>query len=252
MNHPSRCHDSQVQLCEPNQHIQKHDFPRQTACNTTNQQDDDQDSIHSDDEWLDQLDSDPAIMALREERIEQMRKQQMQYNSRGHGEYRTISQDEFLPETCAAASNGTRTNSEWVVVHFFQDEFLKCQIMDHHLKIIAEQHLECKFLRIQASKAPFFCAKLKIQTLPTVLILREGKVVDRIVGFEGIVSEDSNEWPTSLLRKRLCKSGAIQYNIPQEYCGEEVNEDVGRRGVLFGKGSIRRGGAVRHYDDEDD
>jgi thiol-disulfide isomerase/thioredoxin len=136
----------------------------------------------SDDEWLDELESDPALEALREQRLEQMRRDHLKMledKAKGHGEYRTISQDEFLPEC-------TLSSSEWIVVHFFHDEFETCKVMDHHLKIVAEQHVECKFVRIDARKAPFFCTKLKVKTLPTVLVLREGNVVNRLLGFEGI------------------------------------------------------------------
>jgi thiol-disulfide isomerase/thioredoxin len=194
----------------------------------------------SDDEWLDELESDPALEALREQRLEQMRRDQLQmleHKAKGHGEYRTISQDEFLPE-CTSSS-------EWIVVHFFHDEFETCKVMDHHLKIVAEQHVECKFLRIDARKAPFFCTKLKVKTLPTVLVLREGNVVNRLLGFEGIA--EGNEWPTSMLQKWLSQAGAIQYTPPSR----ELEDEMKRLGISTRGGTIRRGG-VRHYDDDDE
>lgn len=215
--------------------------PVQKIHATNNCDDNSNHSDHdSDDEWLDELESDPALEALREQRLEQMRRdhlQMLELKTKGHGEYRTISQDEFLPEC-------TSSSSEWIVVHFFHDEFETCKVMDHHLKIVAEQHVECKFLRIDARKAPFFCTKLKVKTLPTVLVLREGNVVNRLLGFEGIA--EGNEWPTSMLQEWLSQAGAIQYKPAPR----ELEDEMKRMGIST-RGTIRRGG-VRHYDDDDE
>ena len=238
----------QQQAQNVRQAIEKHD----TREKEDDEDDDDDRSADSDDEWLNELESDPALEEIREHRLQQLRQEQLhklELKSKGHGDYRTISQDEFLPETCAAAATDSSKSktaaSEWVVVHFFHDEFIKCKVMDHHLKIVAAKHLECKFLRIEAQKAPFFSSKLKVMTLPTVLVLREGKVVDCLVGFEGIAED--NEWPTRLLQNRLAKSGAIEYKPPSR----EIEEELERSGISVEKGSIRRGG-VRHYDDNDE
>lgn len=201
--------------------------------------DDDDSEVDSDDEWLDDLENDPALEALREQRLVQLKQQELkklENRARGHGQYRTIAQDEFLPE-CT-------NSSEWVVVHFFHDDFMKCKVMDHHMKIVAEQHVECKFLRIDAQKAPFFCGKLQVKTLPTVLIFQEGKAVDRLVGFEGI--SETNEWPTGLLQKWLATTGAIKYTPPSK----EIEEEMRRLGIAV-KGSIWRGG-IQEYNDDDE
>jgi len=192
----------------------------------------------SDDEWLNELESDPALETLREQRIEEMRREQLKKiedRAKGHGEYRTISQDEFLPETT--------DSSEWTVVHFYHDEFEKCKIMDHHLKIISEKYLECKFLRINSQKAPFFCSKLKIRTLPTVLVFQNGITQARLVGFEGI--SDGNKWPTTLLARWLGETGAIKYSISANEISDEVKRlDMGTRA----RNSIWRG-ETHLYDD---
>jgi thiol-disulfide isomerase/thioredoxin len=199
---------------------------------STNNNNNHEQDVDSDDEWLDQLENDPALEALREQRLQQMRQEHLQkLQHKGHGEYRTIAQDDFLPE-CTGSS-------EWVVVHFFQDEFERCKIMDHHLQLVAQEHIECKFLRMEASKAPFFCTKLKITTLPTVLVFQQGKTVHRLVGFEGI--SENNEWPTRLLQEWLYKTGCIHYKPPPK----ELEEEMNRLGIS----SVWRGG-VGEYDED--
>eukprot|EP00957_Ditylum_brightwellii_P078270 5951083-Ditylum_brightwellii.AAC.1 len=96
----------------------------------------------------------------------------------GHEQYRTIMQDEFLPES---------TGSEYVAVHFFHNEYERCKIMDHHLKIIAPRHTTCN--------------KLCIKMLLSLLVFCDGKMVDRLTGFEGRVIDpkDPDKWHTGRL-----------------------------------------------------
>ena len=77
-----------------------------------------------------------------------------QFHAQGHGEYREITEEEFLKEVCG---------SQWVVIHFYHKEFFRCKVVDKHLREIAKKHLSCKWLTLDAEKAPFFVAKLGIQ-----------------------------------------------------------------------------------------
>jgi thiol-disulfide isomerase/thioredoxin len=173
------------------------------------------------DEDDDLLDDDPAVEAFRNRRLAELKKAQMKHAenmSKGHGDYRLITQDEFLPEC---------TGSDFVAVHFFHNDFEKCKIMDHHLQPIAKRHTTCKFLRINAEKTPFFVAKLQIQTLPTLIIFRNGKTVERLVGFEGLSDNPRkpDEFRTSRLQVWLASTGAIQYDPNEESEDEEEDED---------------------------
>eukprot|EP00934_Nitzschia_sp_Nitz4_P008868 Nitzschia sp. Nitz4//scaffold20_size174350//121287//122292//NITZ4_002117-RA/size174350-snap-gene-0.249-mRNA-1//-1//CDS//3329541854//8858//frame0 len=203
--------------------------------------DDDSDDSDFDDDF----DDDPALAAFRQRRLAELQKQVQQkseHQAKGHGEVRTISQDEFLPEC---------TSSKYVVVHFFHDEFERCKILDHHLKRIAPLHLGCKFVRISAEKAPFFVGKLAIKTLPTLLVFHDGKTVDRMTGFDALMEEvndskkNPDEFPTSLLGRWLEKTGVLEYEGP-----DSEDEDDGGAA----KPGPRRGGIqtsrLSRYDDD--
>jgi len=200
----------------------------------------------SDDEWLDQ---DPELDAIRQRRIQELKSRQEQHAEHmalGHGEIRTINQDEFLPE-CTG-------KSEYVAVHFFHKEFERCKIMDHHLQIVAPLHTTCKFLRMDAEKCPFFVSKLKIQTLPTLIVFQEGKIVDQLTGFEGLAIDkaEPDKWHTGRLRQWIASTGAIQYRVPTE----EVREEMGRMGIRP-RGNVWTGTAGggyrgRDYDEDDE
>lgn len=162
----------------------------------------------SDDEYLDGLDDDPALNALRLRRLNEIKQEaerKAQNLSKGHGQYRTIYQDNFLTECCS---------SDYVAVHFYHNDFERCKIMDHHLGIIAPSYLNCKFIRIDAEKSPFFVDKLKIRTLPTLIMFKDGKTVDRMTGFDGLVidKKDPDKWHTGRLVQWLSGTGAVEYH----------------------------------------
>jgi len=211
----------------------------------------DNDSDDSDDDEYNDLlnDSNAELEAIRERRIREMREMQMkkaEQKSLGHGEVRTITQDEFLPE-CTG-------KSEWVAVHFFHKEFNRCTIMDHHLKLIAPKHLSCKFLRMDAEKAPFFIHKLCIKTLPTLIVFREGKNVERLTGFEGLIIDPSepDKWHTGRLEQWLASTGAIQYKVPTEEIKEEMRRmGIRPKGTLW-SGTSRSGFQSNVYDSDDE
>ena len=55
-----------------------------------------------------------------------------------------------------------------LVVHFYKSN-LPCKLMDQHLSIVARQHVETLFMKIDAEKAPFLTAKLKVVCGPPLL-----------------------------------------------------------------------------------
>ena len=53
----------------------------------------------------------------------------------------------------------------------------RCKIVDKHLEILAPQHIECKFMKIDAEKSKFLTDRLKVRVLPTLVLLRDNKTV---------------------------------------------------------------------------
>ena len=206
-----------------------------------NNEDDDDSSSDEYDDLLDDLDKDPEMEALRSARMNAMRAQQTaraENLAKGHGQYRYISQDEFLTEV---------TGSEWVALHFFHKEFERCKIMHHHLELIAPLHIECKFLNIDAEKTPFFVQKLQVQTLPTLVIFKDGVVQSRLTGFQELSIDPSepDKWHTSKLQAWIASTGAIKFKMPTE----EMRKEMAKMGIVQ-RGSIW--GENRAHHDESD
>lgn len=184
-----------------------------------------------DDEWLDDDDDDdPILEAMRQKRLHEL-----QQARKAPEQVRTIAQDEFLAEC----------RSDFVAVHFFHNDYERCKVMDHHWQKVAALHTSCKFLRIDAAKAPFFVTKLQVRVLPTVIVFREGKVVARLIGFEGLASptNDPDAWETSSLQRWLASTGAIQYDASNE------DDDENELGVRRSNRVVHRGLVSTGVDD---
>ena len=113
----------------------------------------------NDGEGIDEADDDEdyELRTLREQRLRRLKASQMEKIEnlrKGHGQFREITQDEFLKEV---------TGSKTVICHFYHRDFPRCVIMDHHIAKLAPKHVESKFIKINAEKAPFFIEKVSKQ-----------------------------------------------------------------------------------------
>lgn len=79
--------------------------------------------------------------------------------------------------------------------------------MDKHLRAICMLHPETHFLYINAEKAPFFIEKLHVRSLPTLCLFIDGKMKDKVIGFEGMSGDD---FRTPELTARFIKAGVIE------------------------------------------
>ncbi|XP_024521058.1 thioredoxin domain-containing protein PLP3B isoform X1 [Selaginella moellendorffii] len=181
---------------------------------------------------LDELMDDPELERLHADRIASLKREaekRQVLQRQGHGEYREVAEEDFLGEV---------TGSDKVVCHFYHREFFRCKIINKHLKALAPKHFETKFIMVDAEvrffvpvgqfldsfipvqKCPFFVSKLKIKTLPCVILFRNGIASERIVGFEELGGVD--DFPTATLEKLLIKKGILI--VPEK----KVEDDYGQ------------------------
>ncbi|KAJ1471700.1 thioredoxin-like protein [Baffinella frigidus] len=152
---------------------------------------------------IDLLD-DEEIDIIHKQRLAEMKREasrrEEESKKAGHGSYNLVEEKNFLDEV---------TTSKAVVVHFFHEDFVRCQIVDKHMAEVARKYAATKFVRVDATKAPFFINKLKIQMLPCIVMFREGMAFDRIVGFDELGGVD--DFVQTRLEKRLADIGMIEY-----------------------------------------
>ena len=86
-----------------------------------------------------------------------------------------INQDEFEKEVL---------NQEGVVVvDFFATWCGPCKMIAPVIEELANEMENVKFVKVDVDKNPGSAGKYQIQSIPTLLIFKDGKVVDTLVGF---------------------------------------------------------------------
>ena len=129
-------------------------------------------------------------------------KQKQEWLSLGHGQYEEIADEKAFFETTRKSAN--------VVCHFYRDSTFRCKIVDKHLALLAPRHVETHFVKIDAEKCPFLIERLHVVVLPTVCLVKSGKTVDYIVGFDDLGGAD--DFPTEVLEWRIARAEVIKYD----------------------------------------
>ncbi|XP_072946842.1 thioredoxin domain-containing protein 9 [Epargyreus clarus] len=152
-------------------------------------------------ETLDQSD----LEAIRQQRIAEMKKrakQKQEWLANGHGEYTELEGEKEFFKASGKSPN--------LVCHFYRNDSPRCRIVDMHLKLLAKKHVETRFVKLDAERAPFLTARLKIIMIPTIAIVCDNKTKDFIVGFTDLGNRD--DFSTEMLEWRLARSEVIEYS----------------------------------------
>ncbi|XP_028135871.1 thioredoxin domain-containing protein 9 [Diabrotica virgifera virgifera] len=166
---------------------------------------------------IDNLDTND-LEQLKINRIKELKKLEEQkkiWLSRDHGKYEELAEEKMFFDLIKKSEN--------VIIHFYRDSTLRCKIVDKHLKILAPKHIETRFTKLDAEKCPFLVEKLKVKTLPTIVLIQNGVMVDKIVGFSQLGNTD--EFTTDILEWRIAQNGVIKYegdlSIPPDHTEEK-------------------------------
>lgn len=172
---------------------------------------------------IDDLLDDPELEALHAERLATLKAEAEKraiLQQQGHGKLEMVEEGDFLDVV-------TRTKK--VLCHFFHTEFERCKVMDKHLTILAQSHLETRFIKLSAPDAPFFVEKLNVRVLPCVIAFVNGVAVDRVVGFDGLGGKD--DFKTDVLENILIKYGVINAQKPTAADSDDEEEVLRRRTI---------------------
>jgi hypothetical protein len=134
--------------------------------------------------------------------------------------------------------------SKWMVVHFYRSVTVRCQIVDAHLEKLCQEHLETRFIKIDAEKSPFLVEKLGIILMPTIVLIKDGKTEHSIHGFDEFGGTD--DFTTADMAYVLASRGVLNYD-------NDRSEEIRNRSTKAGLNSIRLA-TIRasNYDDMDD
>ncbi|XP_064484781.1 thioredoxin domain-containing protein 9-like [Ornithodoros turicata] len=192
-----------------------------------------EEQVNAEIERLEQL-KDDDLEGIRQKRLEAMKKyekKKIEWLQKGHGEYSELASEPEFFETCK--------KSEHVVVHFYRESSFRCKIVDKHLNILAQKHVETRFVKISVDRAPFLCERMKIRVLPTIVLFKDFKSKDYIVGFDDLGGTD--DFTTEMLEWRIARGGIINYagdlhTLPDQTKTEKRPAFTVQRKTIRGKG----------------
>ncbi|EKX73089.1 conserved hypothetical protein [Theileria equi strain WA] len=144
-----------------------------------------------------------AIAKWKEKRLAKLKdilNKRREYMDKGNGSLEVLTDEK---DVINIANSNPR-----VVCHFYQEGFQRCKIIDNILTALARQFLDTKFVKILASKAPFFTEKLHIKILPTLVSMIDGKISHVYIGFQEFNGDDIN---LNAVRNMLFKHKVLTY-----------------------------------------
>lgn len=97
--------------------------------------------------------------------------------------------------------------SKKVIVLFTRDANKYGAIMKEHMTVLAQQHMEARFVWVDAEKAPFITEKLNIWMLPTIVCIVDNKVKEQHNGLNEI--DGSGKYTTGMLEYLLHLDGML-------------------------------------------
>nr|VZI34740.1 unnamed protein product [Spirometra erinaceieuropaei] len=152
---------------------------------------------------IEKMDEDD-LEKIRRKRLEEMKEKAQKkeaWIAAGHGVYTELPSERDFFTACA--------NSPALVCHFYRSSTFRCGIVDKHLALLAPRRVECRFVKIDAEKSPFLTAKLGVRVLPTLVLVKNEKVCDMIIGFDDLGGHD--DFSTEMLDWRLGVAGVVDY-----------------------------------------
>lgn len=153
---------------------------------------------------LDNLDTND-LEAIKQNRMKELKEKQAQkqdWLSNGHGQYEELKEEKMFFDVIKKSKN--------VVIHFYTNTNERSRIVDMHLKKLAPKHIETLFTTLNAEKCPFLAEKLKIKVIPSIVCIKDGIMIDKIVGFTTLGNRD--DFTTEDMEWRLAQNEVIEYD----------------------------------------
>lgn len=192
---------------------------------------------------------------LRERRLQQMKKShklRQEYKANGHGQYSDLEPGQHGGDTARAFFDAAK-KSKKLVVHFYRPTTRYCDVVHAHLEKLAPKYIATRMVKINVEAgADYLVEKLGITIMPTILLIKEGKVIHHLRGFDEMGGTD--EFSNELLAWVMSQYEVLNYEgaMPEELSvGKSLPKGVNSLGVTRieaeNASNIREG--FRKYDD---
>lgn len=71
-----------------------------------------------------------------------------------------------------------------VVVDFFASWCGPCKMLAPVLEEVSQEIKEATFVKVDTDEAPQLAARYRIQSIPNVIVFKDGQMVDQMIGFQ--------------------------------------------------------------------
>lgn len=156
------------------------------------------------DDELDRIDhlEDDELMMIRKKRVEQLRdvaRRREEWVKKGHGSYYEIpSVEDFFTAV---------KTSERMVCHFMRRSTPRCEVIERHLRAIAQEHFETRFCYVDVERLPSLPERYNVMMLPTLMLVEQQNTFHSIIGFDEFGGND--EFTTDTVKTVLTYYGMI-------------------------------------------
>mmetsp|Transcript_23726 Transcript_23726/g.32381 ORF Transcript_23726/g.32381 Transcript_23726/m.32381 type:complete len:202 (+) Transcript_23726:89-694(+) len=172
------------------------------------------------DDEIDRLDNldEGDYAELRRQRIHQMRKEaedKENWKREGHGKLCELDNEK---EFFGIVKGTTR-----VVALFVRKSNLHADQLRQHLSIIAEHHLETRFVFLDAEKCPFLVERLKIWMIPSMVLVINQKTNHTVCGLDELTG--SGNYRTWELERLLSKYNMVTSHTLEDKYSQPLDDD---------------------------
>jgi len=147
--------------------------------------------------------SEDDLEELRARRLEELKKKQVQRSkwlANNHGRIHEImDQKQFFEHV---------KSTKHVICLFYSKTSKWSHVLQEHLTLLAQKHLECKFIQIEAQYAPFLLERLQINLMPTLVLAKENKVSTQLRGLDWCAPDGKIK--TLQLEQKLFEYGFLE------------------------------------------
>jgi len=155
---------------------------------------------------------------IRQNRMAEMKKKaEMQQMNRhnGHGSLSKINdQQEFF--------NAAKTSDRLICI-FNRNSNKYGKVMLEHMELLAQRHLEARFVWVDAENAPFLTDRLNIYMLPTIVCVKDNKVHKQHNGLNEI--DGSGKYTSGMLELLLHADDMLDESPLYEKEQQEADSD---------------------------
>jgi hypothetical protein len=204
------------------------------------------------------LDDDEAMEELRKKRLAKMQQQHTQrlkWKELGHGSYEELgggSRNDARDVNKAFFE--ASKESDRMVVHFYRPSTRYCDVFHAHLAKLAPKHMETRFVKInvedcdhQGGGASFLVQRLNIIVMPTLILVKDRKVVHDIRGFDEVGG--SEDFSANMLACVLGTYGILDV-LEEEEMDEEVLQAKGINNIRIQRGRLQNSRYNAEVDDD--